>query len=271
MEEPLRPMEPVTWQEAFDDPGWQFEIKWDGLRCLAYAEDGEVRLYGRRGSNWTSRFPELSAALHGSGQVLDGELVVLRDGRPSFPAMMRRLHRSEGAVHYMVFDCLSSGGRDLRREPLLLRQEKLLALPESRMVHRVEAVVGAGRALYDVARRSGLEGVVAKRLNAPYESGKSELWRKIKCWRPLRCVVLGLDEAKGEVRSVRLGVEQDGDIVPVGAVGGIASAAQIELRQAVGRGPVYVDVVFLDWTPAGSLRHPRWVGIAAAQDRPERS
>ncbi len=265
MDEPLQPMEPVIWQNPFDDPDWQFEIKWDGLRCLAYAEDGEVRLYGRRGTNWTARFPELCAGLKGCGEVLDGELVVLKDGRPSFPAVMHRLYRSEGPVHYMVFDCLAAGGQDLRSQPLALRQEKLLALPASPLVHRVEPVAGAGRALYEVARESGLEGVVAKRRDAPYESGKSELWRKIKCWRQLRCVVLDLEERKGEIRSVRLGAEQDGQIVPVGSVGNIAKGTQLELRRAMARGRTLVDVAYLDWTEDGSLRHPRWLGIAHAE------
>lgn len=263
MEEPLQPMEPVLWANPFDDPTWQFEIKWDGVRCLAYAAEGDVRLYGRRGSIWTNRFPELCLALRGSGRVLDGELVVLKDGRPSFPAVMHRLHRSEGPVHFMVFDCLAVGGKDMRQEPLVERQQALLELPAHPMLHRVDAVRGAGRALYQLAAESGLEGVVAKQRDAPYESGKSEFWRKIKCWRQLRCVVLGIDEAKGEIRSVRLGYEQAGTIMPVGSVGNIGRSAQEELRRALGRGATQVDVAFLDWTEEGHLRHPRWLRIAS--------
>ena len=262
MDEPLQPMEPVVWAKAFDDPGWQFEIKWDGLRCLAYAGRDDVRLYGRSGSCWTDRLGELRAALKGLRQVLDGELVVLRDGRPSFPAVMRRLHHGEGPVHYMVFDCLFAGGEDLRQAPLVVRQRELLRLPASPFVHRVEAVAGAGRALFQVASESGLEGIVAKRRDAPYESGKSALWRKIKCWRKIRCLVLGVEEAKGEIRSARLGVEQDGTIVPVGSVGNIGKSAQQGLRRAVARGRTYVDVAYLDWTEEGSLRHPRWLALA---------
>ncbi len=262
MEEPVQPMEPVIWTNAFDDPDWQFEIKWDGLRCLAYADGDGVRLYGRRGTRWTQRFPEICQALRGSGKVLDGELVVLKDGRPSFPAVMHRLHRDKGPVHYMVFDCLMAGGRDLRRAPLALRQQELAVLPESPIVHRVEAVGGAGRALYQVAKESGLEGIVAKRRDAPYESGKSDLWRKVKCWREMRCVVLGLDEAKGEIRSVRLGSDQAGTIEPVGSVGNLGRQAQQELRRAMSRGRTQVYVAYLDWTEDGNLRHPRWLGVA---------
>jgi bifunctional non-homologous end joining protein LigD len=267
MDEPLQPMEPVIWQTPFDDPQWQFEIKWDGVRCLAYAEGDEVRLYGRRGTNWSARFPELREALRGSGKVLDGELVVLQDGRPSFPAVMRRLHRSDGPVHFMVFDCLYDGGRDLRQEPTAVRQEKLLALPASSLLHRVEPVIGAGRALFEVARESGLEGVVAKRRDAPYVGGKSDLWRKVKCWRELRCVVLGLDEEKGEIRSVRLGAEEDGQVMPVGSVGNLGRGAQQELRRALAHGTALVDVAYLEWTEDGSLRHPRWLRVAHPSGR----
>jgi bifunctional non-homologous end joining protein LigD len=162
----------------------------------------------------------------------------------------------------MVFDCLYSRGRDLRREPLVVRQQELLRLPASPIVHRVEAVDGAGRALYRVAGASGLEGIVAKRRDAPYESGRSAFWRKIKCWRRIRCLVLGVEEAKGEIRSVRLGVEQDGVTLAVGAVGGIGKSAQEDLRRALAQGRTFVDVLYLDWTETGSLRHPRWLGIA---------
>jgi bifunctional non-homologous end joining protein LigD len=261
MEEPLQPMEPVLWLSAFDDPAWQFELKWDGVRCLTYADGDAVRLYGRRGSRWSDRFPELQAALQGSDKVLDGELVVLQDGQPSFPAMMRRLHKDKGPVHFMAFDCLASGGRDLRREPLAVRREVLLSLRETPIVHRVDAVPGAGRSLFKLAQASGLEGIVAKRYDAGYVGGKSGFWRKVKCWRHLRCLVLGIDEAKGEIRSVRLGLQLGGTVVPVGSVGNLAAGEQEALRQALAYGPAEVDVSYLYWTEDGNLRHPRWQGI----------
>jgi len=262
MEEPLPPMEPVLWPEPFDDARWQFEVKWDGLRCLCYADGSSVRIYGRRGSEWTKRFPELRQAFAGRTGVFDGELVVLKEARPSFPAVMRRLHRTEGPVHYMVFDCLSAGGEDLRARPLTERQAELSRLPADPCVHRVEGTVGEGRVLYDVVRRSGLEGIVAKRRDAPYVGGRSDLWRKVKCWRELRCTVLGVEESRGEIRSVRLGWREAGITVPVGSVGGLGRGAQGNLRAALAQGPVEALVGYLDWTEDGRLRHPRWIGVA---------
>ena len=258
----MRPMEPVRWPKAFDDPLWQYEIKWDGLRCIAKAVAGGVRLQGRSGADWTAQFPELAAALQGSGRVFDGELVVLEDGRPSFPAVMRSLRSGRGLVHYMVFDCLAANGRDLRPLPLDERRQELGGLRQGPYVHKVDAVPGAGVALYRTACESGLEGVVAKRRDSPYIGGKSGLWRKIKCWRRIRCVVLGVESAKGEIRKVRLGLAQGGEVLGVGSVGNLGRAAAEELRLRLRQGPVLADVAYLDWTEGGQLRHPRWLGIA---------
>ena len=268
MDEPLAPMEPVLWPTPFDDGDWQFEVKWDGVRCLAYAPAGRpVRLYGRKGGEWTERFSEIGAPLEGSGLVLDGELVVLQDGRPSFHAMLRRLHRTGGPVHYMVFDCLQADGRDLRREGVERRQAELAGLPPSPWLHRIEVVLGEGRRLYETVGSSGLEGIVAKRRASRYVAGRSDLWRKVKCWRRVLCRVVGVDEAKGDIRSVRLALAQGGEFVPVGTCGNLGARAAAELRQALAAGPVDAEVAYLDWTDQGRLRHPRWLGVVSPGGR----
>ncbi|MDA8346565.1 MAG: hypothetical protein M0Z66_13955 [Thermaerobacter sp.] len=255
-------MEPISWPQPFDDPHWQFEIKWDGVRCLAVCTDDGVRFFGRRGSDWTGRFPEVEGDLAGQRGVFDGELVVLVDGRPSFPAMLRRLRRTQGPVHYMVFDRLEDEeGRDLRALALPLRQA---ALPElSGALRRVPAVRGDGQTLFRAAEEAGLEGIVAKRLDSPYVAGKSSLWRKVKCWRTITCLVLGVDLDRGDVRSVRLGLP-DGSAI--GSVGGISRAQGQEVlaAQAAG-GAVLCQVAYIEWTPEGQLRHPRWQGIKRTQ------
>ncbi len=261
MEHPIRPMEPERWPEPFDDPRWQFEIKWDGIRCIAVAGPQGVRFYGRKGSDWTGRFPEVAGELAARRGVFDGELVVLEGGRPSFPAMLRRLHRRQGAVHYMVFDMLEDeDARDLRALALPLRQAELPAF--SGCVRRVPPVAGEGRTLFRAAEDAGLEGVVAKRLDSPYVQGKSPLWRKVKCWRSLTCVVLGADVDRGEVRSVRIGLP---DVGPIGSVGGLGRAQGEELLAALGSdAPVLCRVSYIEWTPDGQLRHPRWQGLVRA-------
>jgi bifunctional non-homologous end joining protein LigD len=258
MEHPLRPMEPERWPEAFDDPGWQFEVKWDGVRCIAVCSKEGVRFYGRRGSDWTGRFPEIEEELRRRSGVFDGELVVLEQGRPSFPAMLRRLRRVRGPVHYMVFDRLEDeDGRDLRPLALPLRQA---ALPEfSGRVRRVPSVREHGRALFRAADEAGLEGVVAKRIDAPYVPGKSPFWRKVKCWRTLVCTVHSVDVERGDVRSVRLSLPGTG---PIGSVGGLSRTQGQELLAAQAEGgDILCKVAYIEWTPEGQLRHPRWQGL----------
>lgn len=259
MEHPIRPMEPERWPEPFDDPAWQFEIKWDGVRCISVCSAAGVRMYGRKGSDWTGRFPEVEEGLAGVRGVLDGELVVLEDGKPSFPAMLRRLHRQRGPLHYMVFDRLEDGaGRDLRSLALPLRQAELPAFSRE-TVRRVPAVQEFGRGLFRAAQETGLEGVVAKRLDAPYVFGKSPLWRKVKCWRTLYCVVTGVAVERGDVRSVSLGL----DGAAIGSVGGLSRSQGAELLAARQRGEeLRCKVAYIEWTPDGQLRHPRWQGLA---------
>lgn len=262
MEQFLPPMEPVRWPTSFDDPNWQFEIKWDGVRCVASCRDGTVRFHGRRGTDWTGRFPEIEQDLRAERGVFDGELVVLEGGRPSFPAMLRRLQRRSGALHYMVFDRLQDAdGRDLRPLALPLRQAALPPLSGS--VRRVSPIRGEGQALFRTAEKAGLEGIVAKRLDSPYVSGKSPLWRKIKCWRSLTCLVLGADVSRGEVRSLRLGLPEGEGVREIGSVGGLGAAQGREVLAALRESakPLPCHVAYMEWTPEGQLRHPRWQGL----------
>src|SRR5277367_2831406 len=110
-----------TSTELFDDPGCLFEVKWDGVRAVAAVEDSGVRLWGREGADYTGRYPELDVLRElPPGTMLDGELVVVRDGRPDFHALMSRHSRRPGRlpffaepVTYVVFDLLYLGGRAL--------------------------------------------------------------------------------------------------------------------------------------------------------------
>ena len=156
-----------------DDAGWAYEMKWDGYRGIVEVANGQVRIASRRGNDVTAKYPELTGlpdALGGLDAVLDGELVVLDEaGRPSFQAIQ---HHTAPVV-LMCFDILSLDGRDVtglawhERRALLER----LALAGERW-QTPPAVVGDGARALDTARQLGLEGVVAKRLDAPYLPGR---------------------------------------------------------------------------------------------------
>src|SRR5687768_8082259 len=123
----------ATSSPTFDDERFLFEVKWDGVRCLTAVQKGKVRLWGREGSNYTGRYPELGIlGKLPSGTILDGELVAVRDGRPDFHVLMRR-HSQRGKrqaftgepILYVVFDMLQNGGRCLMSKPLSERRHRL--------------------------------------------------------------------------------------------------------------------------------------------------
>jgi bifunctional non-homologous end joining protein LigD len=191
----IYPMLAAKAEGPFDSEEHLFEIKWDGIRCLAFIEHGRARLQTRRLTEITAQFPELAVlARLPSGTVVDGELVVLQSGKPSLEQIQKRAllqnrariqHLSHTApATYVVFDLLFLKDRSLLAAPLNERREalnKLHAQMPSSGFLLSEAIVRSGCALYPNVLRLGLEGMMAKRLDAPYLPGKrSRLWLKIK-------------------------------------------------------------------------------------------
>lgn len=229
---PIKPMEPVLYHEPFDDPAYVYQVKWDGVRSLAYA-DGSVRLVNRHLNDRTDQYPEITEALAGlpEGTVLDGEMVALgENGKPDFYRVMKReLCKAPGKIadlrrrvpaFYMVFDVIAWGGEDYTGRPLTERQRRLEKLNETDHVRVVESVPGRGRALWELVEAQDLEGIVAKRADSPYLIGtKSELWKKIKVWRSLEGLVGGWSEEMGRVRSLALGIREEEGLLYVGNVG----------------------------------------------------
>ncbi len=180
--------------EPFDSGEHLFEVKWDGMRALAYVDDRGYRVVSRHGNDITDRFPELrSLAKLPPGTVLDGELVVLRAGKPSFSLLqtraplccrhkIRALSRTTPAT-YVVFDQLFNRYRSLMDEPLSTRREVMLETigHAGQQLFASDGVVGAGRSFYEHVVREQLEGVVAKRLASRYQPGRrTGAWIKIK-------------------------------------------------------------------------------------------
>ena len=192
----IQPMLATTATEPPAGDEWAFELKWDGVRAISYAEDGRLRISSRRGEDATRRYPELApmaAALAGHDAVLDGEIVALDEhGRPSFQALQLRMGLSkpetirrrmtEVPATYVAFDLLWLDGRSLLTEPYETRRELLLELGLDGESWRTPAHhLGAGDEFLAAVRARGLEGTVAKRRESPYAPGRrSRDWLKIR-------------------------------------------------------------------------------------------
>jgi bifunctional non-homologous end joining protein LigD len=287
------------------DGRWAYEMKWDGVRAITYASAGSLRVFSRNDRDVTGSYPELAglaAALPGPA-ILDGELVALdARGRPSFAELQRRMHVTRAAdvrrllaevpVSYLVFDVLHLGGRLLLDQPWQRRRELLDALELAAGPWALPAYFpGAGAAALAASRAQGLEGVVAKRVDSPYEPGRrSPLWVKVKPVRTQEVVVGGWQPGAGRragtIGSLLIGVPDAAGLRYAGNVGtGFTDAILDDLSRrlrplerpsspfvdevprpqaVVARwvAPVLVgEVAFGEWTRDGRLRHPSWRGL----------
>ena len=235
----IEPMLAITADEPFDSPQFTYEPKWDGVRTLAFVDGGEVRLQTRNLLDCTKQYPEAhgaAEALTGAYQaILDGEIVAFDEkGVPSFQRLQPRMHQTDESavsrlrksvpVIYEVFDVLYLDGEDLTRAPLRERRRRLeAALEPMGAVRLSDGFPGDGVALFKAAQAQGLEGIVAKRLDAPYVSGRSAAWVKVKAFRSMDCVIGGWTEGQGGRHSTLgaliVGIYRDGELVPVGHVG----------------------------------------------------
>ncbi len=235
--EDVAPMLAETREEPFSRAGWVFEVKLDGYRMRAVKEDGTARLITRNGNDYSAAFPELIrpiAALPYSSLLMDGELVILDEqGRPSFQRLQNRarIGRAPDIRHASVetpgtlylFDLMAVEGFDLRFLPLVKRKGLLRkVLPEAGPLRYSEHFEKDGEALYDRAVGMGLEGIVAKKADAPYKSGRSDLWQKIRADKTGDFVVVGYTAPKGTrggFGALHLGGYDDGRLVYAGRAG----------------------------------------------------
>ncbi len=308
----LRPMLAKREEGPFDREGWIYEVKYDGVRVLAARRGDDVRLRVRTGVDRTGVYPEIVralAALPVSQFVLDGEVVVLDDsGRPSFERIQRRFTQTDpdamaaAAAAFpgvlFAFDLLEVGGRDVRGLPLLARKRLLSRfVPEVGVARYAEHVERDGVALYDAVSELGLEGIVAKRGDAAYDTGRrSDRWKKIKVPRTARLAIVGCVGGKGSRHAlgslmVAWRRPADGGFVYAGNVGsGLAErdvAELLPLLEARRRSlpafegspdlaphertffvepDIVCEVRFTETTSAGHLRHPVFLGVQSETD-----
>ena len=276
----LRPMLATAGVLPSDDAGWAYEMKWDGLRALAFVVGGAVRLNSRTGRDITHAYPELARppdGVAGRQLVLDGEIVALTAGSwPDFEALQQRMNIGSTAqakalsaqipVSYLAFDLLWLDGRSLAAQPYARRRELLesLGLQGSRWQVPPSFVGESGADIQAVSRQQNLEGVMAKRLGSRYEPGRrSPAWRKIKNVSRQEFVIGGWKPGEGGragwIGSLLVGVYEDGSLIYCGHVG--TGFTQQTLRMLDGKlAPLRRDSSPFDGSvPAEDARYARWV------------
>ncbi len=208
--------------------GWAHEVKFDGYRLQMRIEGGAARLRTRKGLDWTEKFPEIAEAGAGlADAVIDGEIVALdHDGAPDFAALQAALSSGDTApLVYFVFDIVFAEGRDLRKLPLKDRKARLkdlLGALKGRAAQRiryVEHFEAAGDAVLKSACSMSLEGIVSKRLAAPYSSGRGGDWTKAKCRAGHEVVIGGWTTTGAHFRSLIVGAWRGGKLIHLGRVG----------------------------------------------------
>jgi bifunctional non-homologous end joining protein LigD len=222
--------------EPFDQPGWVYEEKYDGDRMLAYKQGTQVRLLSRNDIDNTHRFPGIVAAIAALAPrtiLLDGEIVIFDRRRVS---RFQLLQRGGGEPFYAVFDCLYTNGTDLRDEPLSKRRAVLeqSVHPKTPLLlsHRLAS---NGIEAYQIAKRSGYEGLVAKQLSSPYVQRRSRFWLKVKVHQEDEFVIVGYTAPEGGRKyfgALLLGAFERGELRYVGKVGtGFDSATLAALHR----------------------------------------
>lgn len=288
-------------------PGWAYEPKLDGVRCLAVVA-GIVHLWSRNQKPLDGAYPELVEALGGrvrGAGIFDGEVVAIdpASGLSSFSLLQRRMQqhdprkaRASGVpVELWLFDCLFYEGLDLRGRPLEERRQVLLdSVAAGGPIHRTPLWPALEPRFTELCRRGG-EGVIAKRTASRYSGGRSRDWLKLKCVNEQEFVVGGWTDPRGSrerLGALLVGYYENGRFRYAGKVGtGYTRADLAALYAALGRRrrvrspfegqpappeagvhwvspTVVVQLGFAEWTPDGLLRHPRFKGVR--RDKPPR-
>ena len=217
--------------------GWGHEMKLDGYRVQLRVVDGVATLRTRRGLDWTAKFSSIAQAARPLPDALvDGEVVVLDDkGHSTFSGLQAALSDDDqNAFILFAFDLLFVGGEDLRSLPLAERKQGLEHLLESlsavglQRIRYVAHVAAEGEAVWKSACAMGLEGIISKRLDAPYTSTRSDTWTKAKCRGGQEVIIGGWTTTEGQLRSLLVGVRRDGRLAHVGRVGTGFSQAKVQ-------------------------------------------
>jgi len=279
--------------------GWIHEMKYDGYRCLLAVGGGGAKVYTRNGLDWSDKFPDIAAAAARLGigsALLDGEIVKLDDkGNTGFSALQQAIGEGGRGLSLFLFDALEIDGEDLTRLTNVERKARLEALvgrgdpPE---ILYADHIVGQGEKLFEAMCEAGQEGIISKRADSPYRSGRTKSWLKVKCTNRQELVIVGWTPSEAKARGFRsllLAVNEGGALRYVGKVGtGFSMAtigqllarmrpletkkAPVEVPRADARGAHWVkpelvaEIAFAEFTSEGILRHPSFLGLR--EDKP---
>jgi bifunctional non-homologous end joining protein LigD len=289
-----RPMLATLVPQAFHRPGWVYEEKYDGYRILAYYKEGaKITLMSRNAKDRTAAYPGVASALaevRDKTLLLDGEVVVFDSKGVSRFQLLQR-----GGVNpaFAVFDCLYRNGRDLRAESLSFRRNEMEGATKklTERIFLARRLASDGIAAYSLAKRKGLEGIIAKDESSPYEERRSRKWLKVKVHQEEEFVIGGFTAPRGSreyVGALLLGAYREKDLHFVGKVGtgfsqqvlaSLAKTFQPLIREkppfveppsekhATGLEPKLVaQIAFEEWTADLKLRQPVFLGLRNDKD-----
>jgi len=299
----IRPMLAQT-SDPFDSENYYFEPKWDGMRCIAYVRGGKLELQNRNLNNVTASYPELKPItdnVKSGSAILDGEIVVLEKGLPSFDLLQNRfgvddrvqLRRLSMKIPttYIAFDLLHLNGRDVIDSPLTERREKLAKIiADSPHLLLSQYIRGSGKSYFRNALKLGFEGAVAKKIESLYQIGtRSEDWLKLKQVKTMDCIIAGYTVGTGSRAStfgalVLAAYDRQGKLKHLGNVGTGFSDATVQrilkLLKPIHKGTktlpgeakapapirwvkpqIVAEVGYMNMTREGKLRLPRFQRI----------
>lgn len=233
-------------ERPFTDPDWIFEVKWDGTRALCFWDEGAWKLQNRRLYDITYRYPDVRVSVKGKRAILDGEVVIMWEGRPSFEKLQRREHLQDAEkiartakglpATYVAFDILFLDGEDLTARPLMERKKVLAeVLEETESSVLSDYVEAEGEAYFRICKERGLEGIIAKRKDSRYQTDRrSKDWKKIKALKTVDCVIAGVTYGEGNREdtfgALILGLyDEAGELQCVSRVGTGFDANMVEL------------------------------------------